>query len=176
MKGNKQWSNPKNCTMQGPRPRWFITGTHDPPTSPFLKLHAGTVRYIGFVIFMVHRTVISPVFILYLVCSCMMISLSTVRFSVTRKWHRVVAYKGFPSGDAHMGIWYHPRYMYERTGETFFFSDQLIMSRLETTLLTLCCIPLADSAAATCPLDMHVPSLMPLLLYACSCFFRYWTW
>ena len=43
MKGNKQWSNPKNCTMQGPRPRWFITGIHDPPTSPFLKLHAGTV-------------------------------------------------------------------------------------------------------------------------------------
>ena len=38
----------------------------------------------------------------------LLISLSTFRFSVTGTEQRVVAWRGFPSGDPHIGIWYRP--------------------------------------------------------------------
>lgn len=66
-----------------------ITGTHDPPTSRFLKLHAGTV--ILALWFFGCTAVVSPVFIfhqkayVWFLELCIMISLSTVKFSVTRK-------------------------------------------------------------------------------------------
>ena len=89
------------------------------------------------------------------------VSLSTVRFSVTWKEQRVVAWMGFPSGDPHTGIWYSslPSTRYWRTpwiaaalGNVLRvspFSFQVlwtIWTGNGATLLALCCIPLADSA------------------------------
>ena len=157
MKENNEWSNPKNCTMQGPRPRWFITGTHAWSTDISFSQTACRYSNISFVVFRVHRTVVSSVFSLCLVFRALHDDFvvhskvfsdeevtSCCRVQRAHKWEF----------NAVQGIYARVR--------PFSFHDQVNWSRtvwtaMETTLLTLCCITLADSAAATCPLDiMHV--------------------
>ena len=164
MKGNNEWSNLKNSTKQGPRP---VLKLLDPSLVPMIHRH---------LVFSNCMQVILALWFFGCIAQLSPLYLSFIRkliFWFVAVWWFRCPQSSFQWRGSDIVLsrtkGSHPEthtWEFDTTqgnnAQVRPFSFQIkwswtIWTAMETTLLTLCCITLTDSAAATCPLDiMHV--------------------